>query len=195
MNYLAHIQLGHLSNTSLVGNFLGDFVKGSDLSHLPQPLRKGIILHRRVDTFTDKHPAMHDLRDQFPKNLRRFSGIALDVYFDHLLCIHWQTFCSQPIDVLLEAFYQQLSRTNIDNSLHFDNVKIRLLKYRWLSNYADVESVSNALKSIENRFSKHVEFSTEANAFLIQKKSLIEDKFLSFYPQLIEFTQHQAKIV
>ena len=83
MNYLAHIHLGYLSQTSLVGNFLGDFVKGSDLSHLNTALRQGVWLHRRIDTYTDQHTAIVELRNLFPKKLRRFSGIALDVYFDH----------------------------------------------------------------------------------------------------------------
>lgn len=187
MNYLAHIHLGYLSQTSLVGNFLGDFVKGSDLSHLTSPLQQGVWLHRRVDSYTDQHSTLAELRGHFPKSLRRFSGIALDVYFDHLLCLHWNRYSSESIDTVLEQFYQQLKQTHMTESNRFTEVKQRLLEYKWLSNYRSRESVDGTLKSIERRFSRPIQFSDQATNFLDNNHSLIEDRFLSFYPQLIQY--------
>ena len=189
LNYLAHIHLGHLSHTSLVGNFLGDFVKGGDLSYLSSSHRQGVWLHRRVDSFTDQHSTIIELRRHFPGTLRRFSGIALDVYFDHLLCQHWERFSSEPIDTVLNQFYQQLKQTDLAESKRFADVKQRLLKYRWLNNYASRESVDGTLKSIERRFSRPIVFSEQASRFLQYNHSLIEDRFMSFYPQLIQYAK------
>ena len=100
MNYIAHINLAEHTETSALGNFLGDFVKGDLYSWtrdghnetLPDVLLKGIRLHRSVDNYTDSHNTNQYLRALFPKPLRRMSGIILDVYFDHLLCQHWSRF-------------------------------------------------------------------------------------------------------
>lgn len=171
----------------MVGNFLGDFVKGPNLSHLTPSLRQGVWLHRRVDSYTDQHSTIVELRSYFPKNLRRFSGIALDVYFDHLLCQHWNHFSNEPLDSVLAQFYRQLKHTHLADSSRFAEVKPRLLEYRWLSSYAGRDSVDGTLKSIERRFSKPIVFSDQAVTFLNDKHSLIEDRFLSFYPQLIQY--------
>lgn len=171
----------------MIGNFLGDFVKGTDLSHLSSPLRQGVWLHRRVDSYTDQHSSVVELRNHFPKSLRRFSGIALDVYFDHLLCLHWKRFSSRSINTVLDEFYQQLEQTHLVESSHFTKVKKRLLEYQWLANYHGRESVEGALRSIEKRLSRPIKFSEQATAFLDEKHSLIEDRFLTFYPQLIQY--------
>ena len=188
MNYLAHIHLGHLSQTSLVGNFLGDFVKGSDLSHLSNDLRQGVWLHRRIDSFTDQHSAIVELRQHFPKNIRRFSGITLDVYFDHLLCLHWKNFSSQSITSVLGEFYQQLEQTHLSESDRYSEVKKRLLEYQWLANYSERQSVEGTLTNIEKRFSRPIKFSALAADFLNDNHSLIEDRFLTFYPELIQYS-------
>ena len=177
-----------MSQTSLVGNFLGDFVKGSDLSHLSTEIRQGVWLHRRIDSYTDQHSTIVDLRQHFPKSLRRFSGITLDVYFDHLLCKHWKSFSSQSITTILDKFYQQLEQTHLSESQRFNEVKIRLLEYQWLASYSDRESVEGTLMSIEKRFSRPIKFSDQAAAFLSDNHRLIEDRFLTFYPQLIQYS-------
>lgn len=97
MNYIAHLHLAQHTKTSLVGNFLGDFIKGSALDDLPLDLQHGVRLHRQIDTYTDTHPVVLALKQQFPKSIRRYSGIVLDIYFDHLLMQHWQQFSA--IDV------------------------------------------------------------------------------------------------
>ena len=48
MNYIAHIHIGSHTQTHLLGNFLGDFVKGSQLQYLPFEIEQGIRLHRSI---------------------------------------------------------------------------------------------------------------------------------------------------
>jgi acyl carrier protein phosphodiesterase len=58
MNYLAHLFLAEDTAESLIGNLLGDFVKGSLESHkerYSEDILKGIETHRKADSFTDTH--------------------------------------------------------------------------------------------------------------------------------------------
>ena len=81
MNYLAHLHLADKTETSLVGNLMGDFFKGSiDQANLPEALSLGIQLHRKVDSFTDAHPFVKSLKRQMPEH-RRYGGIIIDVLF------------------------------------------------------------------------------------------------------------------
>ncbi|WP_338063738.1 ACP phosphodiesterase [Alteromonas flava] len=119
MNYLAHIHMAHVSQTSLVGNFLGDFVKGSDLTRFPHELQTGIRLHRAIDSYTDSHPVISQLREHFPPALRRMSGIIIDVYFDHLLCRHWSRIESTQLEHVLAKFYAEINTTNVQLNSRF----------------------------------------------------------------------------
>ena len=47
MNYLAHLFLSEGTPESLIGNLLGDFVKGSAVNVYPEEIIKGIDLHRK----------------------------------------------------------------------------------------------------------------------------------------------------
>lgn len=56
MNYLAHALLSNNNKGLLIGNFIADHIRGNDFKNFPEEVIKGILLHRRIDTFTDSHP-------------------------------------------------------------------------------------------------------------------------------------------
>ena len=55
MNYLAHLYLAEDTPESIIGNLLGDFVKGSAINDYSEGIKAGIKLHRKIDLFTDSH--------------------------------------------------------------------------------------------------------------------------------------------
>ena len=56
MNYLAHIFLSGDNRKIQIGNFVGDAVKGHAYNKFSPDFRKGILLHRAIDDYTDHHP-------------------------------------------------------------------------------------------------------------------------------------------
>jgi acyl carrier protein phosphodiesterase len=185
LNYLAHIHLAHASQTSKLGNFLGDFVKGSQLHMFPKAIEKGIRLHRSIDKFTDQHFAVSELRTQFPKSLRRMSGVVIDVYFDHLLCHHWHSYTEHSLPLVVEEFYQELATTQLDVSQRFSKVRQGLLDYRWLSDYKEFDAVIRAYKQIEARLGHKITFADDTAKLLTDKHTDFENVFLQLYPDLI----------
>jgi len=89
MNFLAHSALAFDDPALVAGQFAGDFVRGADLGRFPARVASGIRLHRRIDAFTDAHPAVVEARRSFDPDLRRHAGIVIDVIFDHLLAREW----------------------------------------------------------------------------------------------------------
>ena len=192
MNYLAHILIAHETDTHIVGNFMGDFVKGSDLSGFAPDIIQAIRLHRAVDSYTDSHSQVRELAQSFPTNIRRYAGICLDVYFDHLLIKHWQSLTCISFDKLLLDFYSQLDSVELPDSNRFERVKMGLLDYQWLIDYRYIEGVSRALTSIESRFKRRQNFANDAIEFL-QQNQQVEQGFLLFMPELISFAKQQVK--
>ncbi len=201
MNYVAHIHLSEITETSKLGNFLGDFVKG-ELSHwsvegrneaIDESTKQGIVLHRKIDAFTDSHPSVQELKALFPEHLRRVSGIILDIYFDHLLCKHLLFEQGDFIHKMLGQFYAELGETDLFISNRFQKVKSGLVNHEWLINYQHEEGYINAFRQIELRLNGKVQFATLSRDFLKTKEQRIIQGFFEFYPELIKYAQYLTK--
>lgn len=97
MNHLAHALLAGSDANVLLGSLLGDFWRGAPDPGWPGGVREGVILHRRIDVFTDSHPDVEAARALFPAPWRRYAGILIDIYFDHLLAGEWPRHSSEPL--------------------------------------------------------------------------------------------------
>ncbi|MCH8227832.1 MAG: hypothetical protein IIC63_05410, partial [Proteobacteria bacterium] len=84
MNFLAHLLLAGDDDGLRLGALLGDFVRGRRaLVFYPGDVRLGIKLHRHTDQFFDSMPEVVKLRKNFPASFRRYSGIVIDLAYDH----------------------------------------------------------------------------------------------------------------
>lgn len=192
MNYIAHIHLAASTNTSLIGNFLGDFVKGNEPSQLSEDVQQGIALHRKIDSFTDSHCDVKALKKIFPKDLRRVSGICIDIWFDYLLLKFNQEFPPQLEETLFEVFYQELKDFEME-SMPYKKVRSSLLNGRWLQHYKLQQTCLNAFKSVEVRLNNKIIFAESAYQFMADNQLEIENRFQAFYPQLIDYCHSLIK--
>lgn len=199
MNYLAHLQLARVSNTSPAGNLLGDFVKGPVPTELSAELALGIRLHRRVDVFTDSHAEHHAAVACFTSPWRRFGGIVVDVVYDHFLIRHWARFNTQPLDEFLEHNYAALLGSTIHHSLLLPDglprPLRRMIEQDWLSSYARVDGLRHALDGIGRRLRRPVALGDGLDTLDACQWALLEEGFLRFYPQLVEFAQAEAVVL
>jgi acyl carrier protein phosphodiesterase len=186
LNYIAHIHIGAHTKTNLLGNFLGDFVKGSQLTHLPFELEQGIRLHRSVDVFTDSHPLIIEAKQLFPRDIRRMAGVVLDIYFDYLLMSTWAQYSNTDFNSIFNEFYLQLEQFSLPKDPYFSKLAEHLIHHQWLNKYMQVETCLRAFLSIENRLKNKVIFANKAQLFLQQNSELLESRFHQFYPECLE---------
>ena len=105
MNYLAHIFLSGKRRRVQIGNFIGDFVKGSKLKYYPDEIRKGIVLHRLIDEFTDNHVVVKQTIDFVRPAFGRYSGIIVDMYFDYFLAKNFRFYSKTSLNSFAFWFY------------------------------------------------------------------------------------------
>jgi acyl carrier protein phosphodiesterase len=153
MNLLGHLFFSDNDHQLMFANLYGDHFKGKDFTGLPDVIKKGVLLHRTIDNYIDHHPEvltlLHDLYSELPK----VSGIAVDLYFDHLLASRWHEFHSTPLNTFLNSFY----RAEIENEnayskefLHF----IEALKHhQWISHYASRSGLDKMCNGVSSRIS------------------------------------------
>lgn len=110
MNYLAHIFLSGPDPQLQLGNFIGDAVKGNAYQNYPSAIADGIRLHRAIDTFTDRHPAIREAVQSLRPSFGRYSAVLLDIYFDFLLASRFDRFSDIPLKRFTRRFYGTMIR-------------------------------------------------------------------------------------
>jgi len=99
MNFLAHLYLADDDEGLRLGAMLGDYVRGNDLDvRFSEDVRRGILLHRFIDGYLDALPETVNLRELFRPPFRRYSGIIIDLAFDHFLAVQWQDYSAVSLE-------------------------------------------------------------------------------------------------
>lgn len=152
MNFLAHLHLAHLADSSLSGNLLADFVRGNPEANFPPDVVEGIYMHRRIDVMTDNLPEVREAREWFRSETRRVAPITLDVMWDHFLSRHWSTISPDfPLQAFVGYAHAQVSTILPDSPPRFVNLNDYLWSEKWLERYRDMDFIQNVLNGMANR--------------------------------------------
>jgi len=151
MNFLAHLALAAPDDDLMAGGFLGDFIKGPIPANLNAGIALGVLLHRSIDAFSDRHAELGQLRQVLPKGWGRFMGIVLDLFIDHHLSSNWQLFNSGSLENFVGSSQKALQAHRHIVSDSAQRVMDRLYKYDWILRYADIEFTLEALRRIGSR--------------------------------------------
>ncbi len=190
MNYLAHFHIAKHTGTSITGALLGDFVKGHTWQKLTADWQVGILLHRKIDSFTDQQLAKMNAFTYFSTPLRRYSGIALDVYFDYLLSRHWARFSQQDKNAFIEHCYQQLQQAPLKGRPAYSIE--HMCQHDWLAQYGEYKQLSHTLKAISRRLRRPVKLELMLSD-IEQHEAALEECFLRLYPQVLRYAEQQVE--
>jgi acyl carrier protein phosphodiesterase len=89
MNILFHLYLSGDDPELLVGNFMGDFVKGPLNDTYPPRIRQGLLLHRKIDAFAQRDHHFQRSRLRLPTRYGLYRGVLVDLFYDHFLAREW----------------------------------------------------------------------------------------------------------
>ena len=109
MNYLAHIFLSGNDRCIQIGNFIGDGVKGDGYKQYPRKFQQGILLHREIDAFSDRHPLVREAVGIGRETFGRYSAVVNDILFDYFLASRFQDYAGLPLKRFSRRFYTALA--------------------------------------------------------------------------------------
>ncbi|MEI6554448.1 MAG: ACP phosphodiesterase [Paludibacter sp.] len=193
MNYLAHIFLSGNNPEIQIGNFIGDFVKGSKLKKYPDEIKKGIILHRLIDDYTDNHSVVKETVLLLRPAFGRYSAIIADMYFDYFLAKSFR-FYTNGITLNRFAF-----RFYFAILLHYKHLPTKVKGFIFhfittnrLGKYSKIKGLKKSLEIMSN-YKVSALKPDLIIGFLDEHSQEIETKFHLFFPDLIEFVTEQLK--
>jgi acyl carrier protein phosphodiesterase len=188
MNFLAHISLSGDNPKIMVGNFIGDFVKGRNMLEQFEPeIARGIALHRAIDEFTDNHPIVTISKNRLRPTYRHYSAVIVDMFYDHLLAKNWERYYKEFLPDFAERSYRILEGFH---TILPEGVKYMLpymTKGNWLVNYARLEGIERALSGMARR-SKYESKMELAVEDLKKNYDEFTQEFSIFYPELQKFS-------
>lgn len=185
MNYLAHLYLAGPDDDHRIGALLGDFMRGQELSSFAGSVQVGVLHHRAVDRFTDSHPVFRQSRDRLAPRFRRFSGVIIDVFYDHFLARGWQRWCRQSLAEFATDVYTVLETRLADLPPRMQRAVRAMIADDWLSSYAEPKNVARALSGLARRVKRENPLG-EAIAELARHEAGLSEDFEAFFPALIE---------
>lgn len=153
MNFLGHLYFSRNDKELMVANLFGDFVRGKDLSHFRPITQQGIYLHRNIDSYIDNHPAVHDLLQKLYKPLPKVAGIAIDLYFDHILAENWNEFHEEKLADFIQRFYDSIDLSHSEYNDTFRTMISKMMEKNWLYQYQFEHGLYKACKGVSNRIS------------------------------------------
>jgi acyl carrier protein phosphodiesterase len=189
LNFLAHILLSGDNDDIKIGNFLGDFVKGRlnklTNSQYSEGVINGMALHREIDYFTDTHPIVKQSIDRLQPQYHKFSGIVVDMFYDHILAKNFHQYSSISLSEYSQIFYQLLEKRKTEIPEPMDRMVKSMVTRDWFMGYKSLEGIEWALTGISKRlsFESGIENATEE---LKKDFELYEAEFKIFFPEIIE---------
>ena len=192
MNFLAHIYLSGNNNLLKIGNFMADSIRGNSYLEYPDELRKGIFLHRYIDTFTDAHPIYRKSKHRLHEKYGHYSGVIMDIVYDHFLAKNWNLYSDEKLEDYADHFYTILQNNYDILTEKTKGMMPYMIARNWLVSYANLEGLEMILFQMDYR-TKHRANMQEA---IVEVKNFypeFEAEFTLFFEELEKYCQEKLK--
>lgn len=191
MNYLAHIFLAGTNPEAQLGGLLGDFVKPGFAGVFETTIEREIRLHRLIDTFTDSHPVVLSAKAKFRRSTRRFSGVILDILYDHFLASAWASYSQDNIEQFIQRFYAYLLKVEMSLPERLVRITPYMTKQDWLGSYREFAGFENAIHGVSRRVSKRAEELISGLEDVALNITDFREGFDVFFPELQSYVHRE----
>ncbi|WP_291136609.1 acyl carrier protein phosphodiesterase [Flavobacterium sp. UBA7663] len=183
MNYLAHIYLSGTNDLLKIGNFMADSIKGNDYEKFDSEIKKGILLHRHIDSFTDSHPIYRQSKHRLHEKYGHYSGVIMDILYDHFLAKNWSKFSDEKLEDYANNFYQLLQDNYDILTERIKGMMPYMIARNWFVSYATIAGLEMILFQMDYK-TKHRANMQEAIVELQDFYTEFESEFFLFFEEL-----------
>jgi acyl carrier protein phosphodiesterase len=189
MNHLAHALLADTGGAEFaLGSALGDFWHGHPDPAWPPARQAGVRFHRAIDRYTDAHPEVVAARNTFQPPLRRYAGILLDVWFDHLLVRDWARYCDEPVAAFCARWLAFLDARAAEVPPELGRFIGWMHGHGLPLAYGDAPTIAAVLHGLASRLSRPSPIAT-ALPELQRRAQILQARFDAFFPELLEHSR------
>lgn len=194
MNFLAHIYLSGDNDEIKVGNFVADWIKGSDHKLYAPDIQKGILIHRAIDYFTDNHTIARQSKNHFAPHYGKYAGIIIDIIYDHFLATEWNSLSNIKLNEFAQNTYNLLLKHVSIFPAGIQEFVPRFIQRRWLETYATTNGIKNVLTGM-SKYTSLPDHTEKAIEILHLHYHDLTKEFREYFPQLVSHVEENFGIV
>jgi acyl carrier protein phosphodiesterase len=188
MNFLAHLFLSPANEKIVLGNFFADMVKGKAINTFHPTIKEGILLHRKIDAFTDNHPVFLESANRLKPKYRMYSKVIVDIYYDHFLARLWDDFTQVDLTDFVQNVYRLLALNYLILPKRAKRILPYMITQNWLASYASFRDLERVFWGMSRRSSYNSGMENAVED--LQKDHLLyQHEFQAFFPDIIDFVQ------
>ncbi|MDT0645942.1 acyl carrier protein phosphodiesterase [Zunongwangia sp. F260] len=192
MNYLAHVYLSGDDDNLKIGNFIADSVKGKKFLNFPEPIQKGIVLHRAIDHYTDTHPIVTKSVTRLFSRYSHYSRVIVDILYDHFLAKNWNHYSQQHLEEYTEEFYDLLRENKTVLPKSVQRFMPYMFRDNWLLSYASIDGITKILYQMNHRTKGKSQMNLAVEELEIYYTEF-QEEFTEFFADLISFSSEKIK--
>jgi len=193
MNWLAHLYLSEPSVDFRLGGLLPDLLPMSGWAMLAGDLLRGAQCHRLIDAYTDNHPVVRRSIARIEPPFRRYAGILVDVFYDHILAKRWEVYSDIPFAAFEEEIYAAIDHAGAAVPSEALQRLSGMRRHCWLQAYRSLEGIECTLDSVGRRLRRPQALGSGVH-FLIQNQAGFAEDFAEFFPQLASKVREEYSI-
>jgi len=111
--------------------------------------------------------------------LPKVTGIAIDLFFDHLLAKQWENYHTAPLPYFLSKFYDTSIQDDPNYTVEYKAFILKLKSYNWIALYPEFSALEKMSHGVSSRISFKNALEKAPEIFL-QFESEIEKTFTLF---------------
>jgi len=185
MNYLIHLFFSD-DDESLVGNMMGDFVKGRLDDRFPSGIRRGIELHRGIDSFSAGNRFFLRSKRRIDPSFRHYRAVLLDLFYDHFLARQWDHYSAQSFEDFIRHAHRVLAGHGELLPERLRELLPRMFSADWLLSYREPDGIDLALKRMSARIGRQNPLAEGIGELRLHYDLLLAD----FHPFMAELRRY-----
>ena len=134
-----------------MGNLIGDMINYSEMKEVKGLLRSGVLIHRKIDSFTDGHASMFDIKAELRKRHGKYAPVVLDILLDRILVENWNAYCEDPYESFADWVYAFIAEEMSTVPGRVQSRLERMVEGRWLLDYSSIDRFRRVLEWTDRR--------------------------------------------
>lgn len=184
MNYLAHVFLSGDDPELMIGNLLGDMLRNEEVEALAADWKRGVYLHRFIDSYTDAHPRIRQINVIFRSEQGKYAPVVTDIMLDHVLAKCWDTFHDMSYSDYCDKVYDCIDDHYGLMPIHAKKRLASMINGRWLHSYRYEEGMRYTYSRLARRARFTNRFELAFDQYTSHQEE-IDQLFLKFFPEMI----------
>lgn len=166
-------------------------LRGSEVNDYQSRILTGILLHRKIDEFTDHHPLVKDAISLFKPGQGRYASVIVDISFDHFLAKKWKKYHSLELNDFATKVYDTMDGNHQILPERFQLMLPKMRSENWLYQYQYLDGIQKAFEGIARRASFETNMAN-AREGLERNYHELDSIFEEFFDDIIKFVKNEG---